>query len=267
MHLPLGSWIVRNAARFLSLRERDAVLGDLAEAHTSTARSLGELAGLLLARQKQAWSRGSTWFALAAVTLPVAALLGVIFGRVATLTAIYGWLYAGNWTSLYLAPGFRGDLAHHALVCGWACVSVASVAWTVGVLISSISRSALAANAAMALLVTAIVGALVFNECAGSSTPNASVLHEATYRVWLPSLLLLAVVIAPGWLGRRASASLIACSRVTHLGISALAFLILTLQAAKPSVSSTGLISLALPITFYVLSAKRQARFSLSTLC
>lgn len=80
-------------ARSLELHEREAVLGDLAEARESGISAAWQVLTLAARRQLGLW-RSSTTPALAFVLLaPTAVILSAVAGYASHLATIYGWLY------------------------------------------------------------------------------------------------------------------------------------------------------------------------------
>ena len=67
--------LVEMAARLLGPEEREAVLGDLAEAREGAWRSLCSVAGLVVRRQAMLWKSWRPWLAGFAIALPSSFLL------------------------------------------------------------------------------------------------------------------------------------------------------------------------------------------------
>lgn len=65
-----GWQLVSNAATLLDSRDREAVLGDLAEAQTTAWRGLTGILGLAIRRQTQQWRNWQPWLASFGLALP-----------------------------------------------------------------------------------------------------------------------------------------------------------------------------------------------------
>lgn len=138
--------LVDFVCRGLASDERDAVLGDLAELDTTARRTLWEVSGLTFRRQAALWRSKRPWLCLFALVIPCGVLLGLILLRVSGASAIYGWLYFGNWTDGNLAAGFRADLFHHLAALAISFLTLCCLAWCIGFAVGVLSQRAAAVN-------------------------------------------------------------------------------------------------------------------------
>ena len=119
------NWIVRLTARALEPREREIVLGDLAECGSSGAGALVDVLDLVVRRQLLIWTSWRPWFALIAIVGisgfylngMLTALSGGIFEQV-TAWRRYGVHYNTGVTS------FRDDVIR------MSCLAAAIFWWT-----------------------------------------------------------------------------------------------------------------------------------------
>lgn len=184
-------------AKALDARDREAVLGDLSELGASELHSCAAVLGLVARRELAMWTSASAWVGLFALIAPTSLLLAYISRWWADVSAIQIYLYAGNWTTTYLAsPGGRHDLLAVAL--SLLVQSVALIVWSaifgcaLGV---HYRRTSLGATfVALTLLLFGTTGTMT---TARLFTGNEGVLADPVYGFLLPSLLRLAFVGMP----------------------------------------------------------------------
>jgi hypothetical protein len=88
----LGWRLVEGTAQLLELREREAVLGDLAEAGASAWRGVLDVAGLAFRRQVLLWKSWRPWVAALGVALPGSfSLMGFSLLVSGMFREILGW--------------------------------------------------------------------------------------------------------------------------------------------------------------------------------
>ncbi len=139
--------LVALAARALNSDERDCVRGDLEESGATAAESLRAILGLAIRRMVIACSDWRNWLRLAALIIPLSAVLSIISRRTADWTAIYFWLYVNNWHLSFLnTAGFWSVLAESAWGVAVGFFTVACFAWTGGFVLGSASRRTLRMN-------------------------------------------------------------------------------------------------------------------------
>ncbi|MCX6590738.1 MAG: hypothetical protein NTZ56_04355 [Acidobacteria bacterium] len=126
----LGAWLLRSAAQLLEPREREAVLGDLAEAGTGMGLSLWEVFGLVARRQLSLWKSWRPWLAAFGLAFPGSL---VLMGYSVSVSRGYQQL---------LDPG--GLLTGQTvwLVCCNLLV-LCGLAWSGGFVVGSLSRRTL----------------------------------------------------------------------------------------------------------------------------
>lgn len=140
----VGRSLVEVIARLLERDDREAVLGDLAEAGATGWQSLTEILGLLVRRETAFWSHWRPWLAAFAVALPSTLLLmGVSLSVSCTYQRLTGPRVFGA-----CAPTGHEDfpllLCHVLLLIIWS--------WTGGFVVGSVSRRTFWASAALSLL-------------------------------------------------------------------------------------------------------------------
>lgn len=142
---PIVEWL----AGRLPADERDAVLGDLAEAGTSHAGAIRELLGLIARRQYLSWQTWQPWIALFGIT----GLVGMVLSE--TLIGLTTGLYL-QWRTYYrygvhystgLTPG--QDITY--LVCMFLALCVWS--WTAGFVLGYLSGCTIWLNGPLFYLV------------------------------------------------------------------------------------------------------------------
>lgn len=130
-----GLSTVEVAARLLGHEDREAVLGDLAEAGESVWRGVAEVLGLVARRQAELWKSWRPWTAAFGLALPFSFLL---MGFSLSVSWTYQHLMAARvLPSKGLTPGLELGL----LIC--QLLLLASWAWTGGFVVGSLSRRTL----------------------------------------------------------------------------------------------------------------------------
>ena len=136
--------LVKVAARLLEPDEREAVLGDLAEAGETAGKSLVEILGLAARRQIALWNDWRPWAATFAVTLPGTLLL---MGVSLSISCTYQRL-ASLEPCPACAPTSQEDfvllLCQVLLLIAWS--------WSSGFVVGSVSQRTLWASIAWCLL-------------------------------------------------------------------------------------------------------------------
>lgn len=115
------SSLVEMATVFLAQRDRDAVLGDLAETGASGWSALGSVLGLVVRQQMELWRAWQPWLASGVAFAGSLLLLGVSYG----LSVDSRHLLRGE-------RGYGGVVCETLLMLSWA--------WTSGFVAGSLSR-------------------------------------------------------------------------------------------------------------------------------
>lgn len=132
-----GWWCVEAASGLLEPREREAVLGDLAEAGDATWRGLLDILGLAMRKQLLLWKSWRPWVSVFGVTLPNSfQLMGI---------------------SLLVSEMFRRMLGQGLSTEGMALLFcrialLAILAWSCGFAVSAVSRRTLLVSIAACFL-------------------------------------------------------------------------------------------------------------------
>jgi len=142
--MKFSAWLTSLVARSLEPHEREAVVGDLAEARESGLRAVWQILTLAVRRQLGMWRSGATP-ALALVLLaPTAVILSAVAGYASHLATIYGWMYFSNWTPEYLTnAGARADLWGYLKVALGFAGAMAAWSWAAGFAAGSLARRAI----------------------------------------------------------------------------------------------------------------------------
>jgi hypothetical protein len=202
---PVMNRAVEWLAGMLSADERDAVLGDLAEAHAGPTEAVRELLGLLVRRQIELWSEWRPWLVLGGLVAPCALLLNYLASRDAHRTAIYLWMYLNNWDgSLLRYSAFRHGLLVEVVDLAVSWFGLMLWAWMAG----RILRSTECATRVVGILAFGLLLFLVNVPAApamivrpGFSGANHAVFALGFYRVVYPQLIKAALVMLPYWRG------------------------------------------------------------------
>jgi hypothetical protein len=140
-----GTWpLVELSSRLLEARDREIVLGDLAETEESAWRCLLEVFGLALRRQAGLWRKPWPWLAGLLVALPGGFLL-----MVASFSVSCTWerlvdhrVFDHGWPTGH--EGFVMLACHILLVGAWS--------WSAAFIVGSISRRTLWASSVLAIV-------------------------------------------------------------------------------------------------------------------
>lgn len=143
--MPDRAWfLVEAAARLLNRDEREAVLGDLAEAEENGWKAAVEILGLVSRRQAALWYDWPPWLASLLVGLPGTLLL---MGVSLSISCTYRRLVDHEVFDSHAAPtgheGFPLLLCHVLLLILWS--------WTGGFVVGFVSRRTVWASAALSL--------------------------------------------------------------------------------------------------------------------
>jgi hypothetical protein len=136
--------LVEAAARPLDREEREAVLGDLAEAGVSTARGLYDVLGLVLRREAGLWRNWRPWLAAFGLSLPSSLIL---MGFSLSVSLAFGRLIdpkSPGAAGLTIASALPHLVCQVLLLAGWS--------WTGGFLVGSLSRRTLYVSMAACLI-------------------------------------------------------------------------------------------------------------------
>ncbi|MGH9696294.1 MAG: hypothetical protein ACRD5Z_19255, partial [Bryobacteraceae bacterium] len=123
-------WCVELASHALEAPEREAVRGDFAESGETGGQALRGLLGLIMRRQAALWKGWGPWAALLGLVVPLGMMLSRVARGAAAESAIYAWLYVDNWTTGYLAAGFRQDLIHYVATFALSYLALICAAWS-----------------------------------------------------------------------------------------------------------------------------------------
>jgi|HubBroStandDraft_6_1064221.scaffolds.fasta_scaffold244637_2 hypothetical protein len=170
-------WMANWLSRVLEPAERDAVLGDLAESHESGLEAVRDVMGLAARRQAALWRNWQPWLALMGLIAPLALLLSLIARRVADGNAVYAWMYFYNWDwTLFQQRAFwiilrstSAEVLPHILV-------LLCLAWTVGIVLGTLSRQRLALNGVLFGAVL-LLGTYMYARSAGDGEPSLALYH------------------------------------------------------------------------------------------
>ena len=241
-------------SRTLDEDEREAVLGDFEESG-ETGGQVRDLFGLVARRQMALWKDWRPWLALGSLAIPLGLLLARTVRQVSNGSAVYSWMYVNNWTIRYLEnPGFRLELFEDFLSFLLEYATLIFWSWTVGFVLGSLSRRAVWINGAA--FCALLFGELVAVHPHGYGA-NAAAFAVGFYRLVLPVILRIALVLIPALFGMAQGARLIALS----LGRTALWLaVLLALTAWKPLPIHLGprmmsLIALAWPVAYMIATA------------
>jgi hypothetical protein len=138
----LGWWCIEVASSVLAPREREAVLGDLAEAGGSVWQGISDIADLAMRRQAQPWTSWRPWLVGFGLAWP-----GSLFLIGFSLSVSHGIerLVGAAFTHATLNADSYATPIFHALL-------LIISAWTCGFVIASVSRRTLWASILMCCL-------------------------------------------------------------------------------------------------------------------
>jgi hypothetical protein len=180
-------------SRSLDPKEREAVVGDLAELGMTDRQAMRSVLGLVLRRQLRVWKKWQPWFALVAIIAPVCPLLASLSTEldVGIFPSVVMWLRHG----ISYDTGISSS-AFLAAVC-FRAMALITWSWTSAFALGILSRRAVWLNGAlffMLCLVSAVRGLL--------SVP----LLWLTPWAWFAIFVKFLVVLIPAYFGLRQSA-------------------------------------------------------------
>ena len=193
----------------------EAILGDMDERGAGRVAAIAALLSFLGRSQWAAWRSWRPWLALAGA-LPIGLLLHTAVSRIATVQAVYLWMYANNWTWTYLRPEWMwSELAPTAAGMMLAWAQVAGIAWASGFLLARWARRIAWVQATVLVVCLMYGGAqallpALHSPGAAHAMPqlNAPVFALRFYREVLPHLAQLLFVVLPVLHGMRAQLKL-----------------------------------------------------------
>jgi hypothetical protein len=193
----MTGWLTNRLASLLSPAEREAVLGDATENGTV---ALSDLVSVLVWREARAWTMLPPWIALVTLVLPLGFVLTVIARDWAGWFAIMFWIYANNWTREYLTnPGARMDLLFDfAGRTSLQTVCLVLWSWIAGRALRTLSGRAVGSNAVV-LTVIVLAGTVGTTTMGMLNPANAMVFSSALYRVAVPLIVRVVIVLVPFW--------------------------------------------------------------------
>ncbi len=216
-------------AGLLDAEEREAVLGDLAEAGASRTEAVTQLLGLVVRRYASDWLRPGPWLALVIGAIPIGILLSFVTRWWTDGIMMHLSWYTTLWFPGYFDnPGARRELLDWV----WAALPQAVVlvfwSWTLGYTVARLCRQSLWAVAGVFLI-------LLFAGTIGTTTTIArhsaadSLLSSGVFSIFGRIVL----VVIPLLLGVRAGRANALPSRLV-VAISTIAIIGLTMWTATP---------------------------------
>ena len=199
----IGWRLAGRAARLLDAEERDAALGDLAESGESGVGALRNVLGLVARRQVRALGDWRAWFVLAAVALPMGAVLTMISRRVAGGTTTYLILSVDYWSPMFLTKEtLRHDFLRMTADAFSSYLMLGGWAWIGGFIIGALARHAALLNAAI-FLVVCIATELSLIGPFSHFSPLSPVFDSLLFQILLPIGAQAALVLLPAGMGMR----------------------------------------------------------------
>jgi hypothetical protein len=125
-----GWWGVEAAAILLEPRERELVLGDIAETDGPAGRGIAEVLGLAVRRQLLLWKSWRPWLAAFGWALPASFMLMGL-----SVSVSWGFLHAAAGLAVGSGAGLAGLLGRVCLLLGWS--------WSGGFVAASMARRTL----------------------------------------------------------------------------------------------------------------------------
>jgi hypothetical protein len=193
----LNAWLMDKLAGALEPGEREAVLGDLAEANEPSAQALRDLAGLVARRQLTLWKQWQPWLVLIAIVIPLGFMLGIHRRSMANLSLVFLWRYVslGTFQLSDLSDWqFSMNLAATVGRSLWIWISGCCAAWAAGFAVATLARRtrmiSLPVWAMFVLLGTAVIG-----------RPAEVLRAPASFAI--PALLITYLTLFPAILGSR----------------------------------------------------------------
>jgi hypothetical protein len=124
--------LLRGLLGTLDSDEREAVSGDLLEAHESPSASVSQVLSLIVRRELNLWAGWQPWLVLTSVAIPLAALLSQTARDFVGWSAVYSWMLinntdaalmrnAGFWYGAGEYSWMIGKFAFILFCCSWAC--------------------------------------------------------------------------------------------------------------------------------------------------
>jgi hypothetical protein len=211
----LWRWLDNLLARSLEPREREVVLGDLAECGAGDILRLRELLGILARSQAAAWNGWRPWAVLLGLLVPLSLALSLQAWFVAKGSATTLWLYLNNWDwNLFGIAAFRHDFPRFLGGVVGTYLLLTGSSWIGGFAIGLLPRPTLPVNgtALCVLLIGELVAVPRLLEyrlslhTAPDFHPNGPVFALTFYRVILPALVQIGLVLMPSLWGMRWSA-------------------------------------------------------------
>jgi cytochrome c biogenesis protein CcmG/thiol:disulfide interchange protein DsbE len=216
--------------------EREAVRGDFAESRETGGEALRDVFGLVIRRQAALWKDWRPWLALLGLVVPLALLLSRMSRSTADQSAIPIWMYANNWTSGYLATGFRHYLLDYGTRIFLEYFKLICWSWIAGFLIGSLARRAIRINGALFCLALLMGESLTKPQ--NHQPWHAAVFSLAFYNVMFPLIVLAVLVLLPSLWGMhhasrivrfpRGLATAVCCAALLSVGVQP------SLAAASP---------------------------------
>jgi hypothetical protein len=141
--------LVEFVARALEPKEREAVLGDLAEDGVSL-RALGDVVGLVLRREAALWGTWQPWAVLLGMTIPFALLLSFMSRYAAdfSVAAVSNYRHSWRW-NLFGIEWFQRDVLTFPGAIALSLLYAVCRSWGMGFLLGLASRKTLVSTAAV----------------------------------------------------------------------------------------------------------------------
>lgn len=228
-------WVVEPVSRWLKNEEREAVLGDLEEAHQTGPRALLDVLDVVIRRQARFWMEWRSWLIFLGLILPIGMLLSILSRRTSDGSAVYLWMYANNWdAALTQNPGFWRLFAETARQVLISYLALACWSWTGGFVLGSVSRARSALNSLVLCVILffgEIIGAPRYSAFfhdklfGGLHLPDvhAAIFAVSFYRVVLPVIVQILLVAVPAIWGLRTAMGLGKLTRLASSGFRAAA--------------------------------------------
>jgi cytochrome c biogenesis protein CcmG/thiol:disulfide interchange protein DsbE len=203
--------LVEVAARALDGDERDAVRGDLAESGSTAGEALREVLGLVARREALRWRDWRPWAALVVIVIPFSLIFCILSRASADASAVGIWMYAKNWEwSFFSNKLFQQDFPRTMLVILLEYLQVACGAWIGGMVLGTMARGRTALNGILLFLLVVVWDLAGVPRVRGFYARDyfghVAVFADWFYRLMLPPLVQLVLVVLPGIWGIRAGA-------------------------------------------------------------
>lgn len=158
----LGWNAVEWISRALDGRDREAVLGDIAESGQPWHSAFRDILGLVVRREAALWAGHRPWIILIAVVVPLGLLISVLSTLVSGETRVYVWMYANNWDWALLRDlGFWRIFSEATVLACIQYLTLACCAWTIGLVVGAVSGRVFRSSA-FAMLLVLLAGGLSF---------------------------------------------------------------------------------------------------------